>query len=112
MLHVRVPVSAVQMEYMCHKKAPAMLELVKALVSKARYYTEQVEFSAMDATRAESAFLYEVLAAAAQAGASAITLCDSAGVMTPFETAAFVRAVRENVPAMEKVELGVEVQFT
>jgi len=78
-------------------------------VAKARYYTENVEFSAMDATRAEPAFLYQVVAAAVEAGASTVTLCDTAGVMTPFETAAFVKGVKENVPAVENVYLGVEL---
>jgi len=111
-LHIMAPVSSVQMEYICHKKAPAMLEMIKTLVAKARYYTENVEFSAMDATRAEPAFLYQVVAAAVEAGASTVTLCDTAGVMTPFETAAFVKNVRENVPAVENVYLGVELSDT
>ena len=109
MLHIMAPVSAIQMEYQCHMKAPKMLETVKSLVAKARYYTEAVSFSAVDATRAESSFLYEVLAAAIEAGASQVTLCDSAGVMTPGEWTDFIRQVRANVPALEKVELGVEI---
>ena len=108
-LHIMAPVSPVQMEYMCHKKGPAILELVKALVAKARYYTERVEFSALDATRAESAFLYEVLTAAVEAGAGRVTLCDSAGIMTAFECAGFVRDALEKVPALSGVELGVEL---
>ena len=32
-----------------------MLEMIRALIAKARYYTEAVAFSALDATRAESA---------------------------------------------------------
>ena len=108
-LHILLPASAVQMEYLCHKKAPAMLELVTALVAKARYYTERVEFSALDATRAEPAALYQFLNAAVEAGARSVTLCDSAGIMTPGECAEFIRTVMENVPALEKVELGVEL---
>ena len=42
-LHVMLPASPVQMEYLCHKKAPAILELAKALVARARYFTEHVE---------------------------------------------------------------------
>ena len=80
-LHIMVPVSPVQMEYQCHKKAPAMLELVKTLVTKARYFTEQVEVSVVDATRAETAFLYQVLAAAAESGAAA-GRCSSRGATT------------------------------
>ena len=108
-LHVMVPVSPVQMEYLCHKKGPAVLELVKALVAKARYYTEHVEFSALDATRAEGDFLDQVLAAAVASGAQAVTLCDSAGVMTPDECAAFLTDVQARVPGLERVELGVEL---
>ena len=108
-LHILLPASAVQMEYLCHKKAPAMLELAKTLVAKARYYTEQVEFSALDATRAEPAVLYQLLNAALDAGAKTVTLCDSAGIMTPGECAEFIRTVRENVPALERAELGVEL---
>ena len=108
-LHIIVPTSAVQMEYMCHRKAPAMLELIVALVKKARYYTERVELTATDATRAEPAFLYQMIEAAIQAGAETVTLCDSAGIMTPAECGAFVTAVRENVPSMDRATLGVEL---
>ena len=53
--------------------------------------------------------LARMLAAAAEGGAAAVTLCDSAGVMTPAECEAFIRSAVENVPALEKVELGVEL---
>ena len=108
-LHILIPTSAVQMEYICHKKAPAMLELAKALVERARSHTGQVEFSALDATRAEPAVLCQFLNAALEAGAKTITLCDSAGIMTPDECAAFVRDILEKVPALKGVELGVEL---
>lgn len=108
-LHIMVPVSPVQMEYQCHKKAPAMLELVGVLVAKARYYTERVELSAMDATRAEPQFLAQMLSAAVEAGASAVTLCDSAGIMTPAECGGFLSGLLEAVPALKRVELGVEL---
>ena len=98
-LHIMLPASAVQMEYLCHKKAPAMLELTRTLVSKARYFTEQVEFSVLDATRAEADFLRQMLAAAVEAGAGAVTLCDSAGIMTPEECAAACAAAAVDVGA-------------
>ena len=82
-LHIMLPASSVQMEYLCHKKAPAILELARELTAKARYYTEHVAFSAIDATRADPAFLCQLIAAAAEAGAEAVTVCDSAGIMTP-----------------------------
>ena len=108
-LHVMLPASPVQMEYLCHKKAPAILELAKALVARARYFTEHVEFSALDATRAEPDFLAQLLCAVLEAGAEAVTLCDSAGIMMPDECAGFIRELAEKVPCLGKARLGIEL---
>ncbi len=109
LLHVLCPTSPVQMEYICHMKAPSVLEAIKAAVEKCRFYSEQVEFSALDATRAEMDFLCSAISTALSAGAKAITLCDSAGIMLPDEFASFVRQVREAVPALKDAELYVQV---
>lgn len=108
-LNLLAPVSTVQMEYTCHKKAPAMLELIADQVKLCRFFCENVEFSAVDATRAETDFLYKAVKTAIENGASRVTLCDSAGIFLPDEFAAIVKNLRENVPEMENVELYVEV---
>ncbi len=108
-LNIIAPVSTVQMEYTCHRKAPAMLEAIADQVKKARFYSEFVEFSAVDATRAEPEFLYQALNTAVEAGANKITVCDTAGVMMPDEFGAFVGGVMENVPGLADIELYVEV---
>lgn len=106
-LHIQLPASAVQMEYLFHKKGPAMLELAKTLVAKARYYTERVEFSALDATRAEPEFLFQLLDTVIAAGAETVTVCDTAGIMTPEECAAFVQTTLARLQG--RVTLGVEL---
>ena len=108
-LNLIAPVSTVQMEYSCHVKAPAMLELITKKVKECRFYCENVEFTAMDATRAERKFLCDAISAAIEAGAGKITLCDTAGVMLPDEFAAFVRDVKQNVSALEDVQLYIQV---
>ena len=108
-LNLLVPVSTVQMEYTCHKKAPAMLELIADQVKECRFYSENVEFSAVDATRAEPEFLQKAIATAIENGANRITLCDTAGVFLPNEFGAFVADLKEAVPALNDVELYVEV---
>ena len=110
-LNLLVPVSPVQMEYSCHKKAPAMLELIREQVKACRFYSENVEFSAVDATRAEEEFLYEAIRTAVDAGANKVTLCDTAGIMMPDEFGAFVAAVKKNVPSLsdDEIELYVEI---
>ena len=107
-LNLLVPVSPVQMEYTCHMKAPAMLEAVKEMVKKARFYCENVEVTAVDATRSEQEFLYQLLNAAIEEGANKVTVCDTAGVMLPHEFGSFVEEVFRHVPALDEIELYVE----
>ena len=106
-LNVVAPVSPVQMEYTCHKKAPAMLKAISDQVARCRFHCENVEFTAVDATRAEREFLCQAVEAALQAGASRVTLCDTAGVMLPDEFGAFVADVLEKVPALADAQLYV-----
>ena len=96
-LRVEVPVSPVGMEYAAHKKPPKMIEWVSATVAKAKAACADVEFCAVDATRAEPAFLTAILAAAVEAGATSVTVCDSTGEKMPDEFAAFVTGVAEAV---------------
>jgi len=107
-LAIAAPLSTVQMEYQCHKKPDAMIQTIDQLVKKAVSLGMEVEFSACDATRAEPAMLMRALEAAINAGAKAVTVCDTAGVMLPEEFAAFIRAIYERVPAMKDVSFGVE----
>ncbi len=96
-LQVEMPVSAVQMEYEYHLKGPAMLEKIAALCAAAKATGATVEFVARDATRAEPAFLLQALQTACEAGADEVTLCDTAGLLLPQETAALVAQAREAV---------------
>ena len=96
-LRIEVPVSPVGMEYGAHKKPPKMIEWVASTVAKAKAVCADVEFCAVDATRAEPAFLTAILTAAKEAGATAVTVCDSTGEKMPDEFAAFVQGVMETV---------------
>ncbi len=92
-IRVEVPVSPVGMEYIAHKKPPKLLEWVSATVSAAKTACADVEFCAVDATRADSAYLTAVITAAREAGATSITVCDSTGEKLPDTFAAFVADV-------------------
>ena len=106
-LQVCAPVSPVQMEYLFHKKPDAMLEAISQTVRACREFCGDVEFVADDATRSDENFLFEAVAAAIEAGAGTVTLCDTAGAMLPDEFAAFLDHVYENVPALKNVDLGI-----
>ncbi len=99
-IRIELPLSPVGMEYTCHKKAPKMLEWITAAVTAAKEKCADVEFCAVDATRAEPDFLKEAMVAAVNAGVTGIALCDSAAEMLPDDFAAFVGDIagKVNVP--------------
>lgn len=96
-IRIELPTSPVSMEYVCHKKPDKMIAWVEKVVSFAKEKCPSVEFCALDASRAEPAFLNNVIGTAITAGASEITLCDDAGEMLPDDFAKFVKNVTENV---------------
>lgn len=111
-LHIMVPTSDVQMEYICNKKPPKVIEMIEALVGKATSLCTDVEFSALDATRAKEEFLFDAIKTAIKAGAKTVTVCDNAGEMLPNEFSAFIKKLCENVPELKDVTLSVECSDT
>ena len=106
-LQVPAAVSPVQMEYLFHKKPDAMLAAIADTISECVKLCADTEFIADDATRSDTAFLYEAIRAAIAAGAKTVTICDTAGAMLPNEFTAFIRALYENVPELKTVVLGI-----
>ncbi len=96
-IRIELPVSAVSMEYVCHKKAPKMLEWVKTVVKAACEKCADVELCALDATRAEKDFLINVIGAAVENGATSVSICDNAAEMLPDDFAAFVTEIKNSV---------------
>ena len=106
-LQISAPTSAVQIEYLLHKKPDAMLDIISKAVESASSLCSDVEFIAGDATRSESTFLAQAIKSAISLGAKTITLCDDAGTMLPAEFAEFIKAQYDAVPELKNVTLGV-----
>ncbi len=100
-IRIELPVSVVGMEYSCHKKPDKMLVMINDLVSYAKTKIDDVEFVAIDATRAELDFLKEAIATARNAGATVVTVCDTAAEMMPDEFGAFVKELAVDGVACE-----------
>ena len=100
-IRIELPVSVVGMEYSCHKKPDKMLIMINDLVSYAKTKIDDVEFVAIDATRAEFDFLKEAIATARNAGATVVTVCDTAAEMMPDEFGAFVKELAVDGVACE-----------
>ncbi len=104
-LQVELPVSTIQMEYTYHVKQAKMLEKITALIKEAKALCADVEFSALDATRADEDFLISAVKEAEANGANMVTICDDAGVSTPDDIAELVSKVKEavNIPVYVQV---------
>ena len=116
-LQVELPVSTIQMEYTYHVKQAVMLDKIAELVKEAKTYCQDVEFSALDATRADIDFLISAVKMAESSGASIINVCDDAGASTPDRIANLVAKVKEavNVPVYvqvsDRINMGVASAF-
>lgn len=112
-LQIEVPVSTVQMEYTYHIKADKMLTKIAELTKSAKALCDDVEFSALDATRADDEFLIQAVKTAEENGATLITLCDEAGVSLPEELAQLVQTVKAStslplyVQVSDRIHMGV-----
>lgn len=94
-LQIVMPVSTVGMEYNYHLKSAKMAAKIAELIATAKTFSDRVEFVAIDATRADVEFVKECSALAAQNGAYAITLTDTAGIYFPEEMASLVKVIKE-----------------
>ncbi len=96
-LQIELPVSTVQMEYTYHIKSDKMLQKIALLVKSAKSVCKDVEFSALDATRADVDFLIAAVREAEANGANIITICDDAGVSLPEKIAELVSMIKSQV---------------
>ena len=106
-LQVEASVSPAQIEYIYRKKAAAMAQSIEDTIKMCAEKTSNVEFVAIDAGRSDMDYLEDVIAQAIKAGATTVTVCDTAGKMLPGEFAQFIRDLYQAIPALANVALGV-----
>ena len=106
-LRLEIPLSTVQMEYLCRKKPAAVMAMAEELTTYCRSLSGDVDFCAGDATRADPQFLREAIRMAIRCGANTVTVCDSAGTMLPAELSDFLTALQRDIPELGGVTLAV-----
>ena len=106
-LHTFVATSDIHLEHKLKKSRAEVLRMTREAVRLARSFTEDVEFSAEDATRSELSYLCEVFAVAVEEGARTLNVPDTVGYTTPTEFREIVSAVRERVVGDRDVTISV-----
>ena len=79
------------------------LDQVAESVALACTYSDNVEFSAEDATRSDPAFLTEIVQVAIKAGATTINLPDTVGYTTPDEYKQLFQRMHREIPDAENI---------
>ncbi len=97
-IHTFISTSDIHMTDMLRMSHAQVLDAIREGVKLAVGYTEDVEFSAQDATRTELDFLLECFRVAVDAGATTINVPDTVGYAMPHEFGELVRRVRETAP--------------
>ncbi len=89
------------------EKKARLVEMAAEAVSLAKKYVGDVEFYAEDAGRADPAYLFQMLQAAIEAGATVVNIPDTTGYAVPAQYGALIRSIRENVPNIAGVTISV-----
>jgi 2-isopropylmalate synthase len=106
-IHTFISTSDIHIEHQLQTTREDVKGQAKAAVALARSYTEDVEFSPMDATRADVEFTAEVCAIAVAEGAEVINIPDTVGYTTPEEYQRYFERLYELVPKLRNVRLSV-----
>lgn len=106
-IHTFVSTSPIHLAHQMKKTQEEVLDIISATVSRARNLVDNVEWSAMDATRTPIDYLCRCVETAIKAGATTINLPDTVGYATPDEYQKMFEDVRERVPNASKVVFSV-----
>lgn len=105
-IHTFISTSDIHMRYQLQMPPEEVLNGVRESVSRARKYTDNVEWSGMDATRSDIDFLCRCVEAAIESGATTINLPDTVGFATPDEMTKMITEIRNRVPNIDKAVLS------
>lgn len=106
-IHVFISASDIHLMHQMRKNREVVMDMAVNGVERAKRFVDDVEFSAMDASRTEPEYLYTMLEAVIKAGATTVNIPDTVGYSTPDEFGALIRGIRENVPNIDQAVISV-----
>ncbi len=106
-IHVFLSASDIHMLHQLKKSREQILEMSHDMVVRAKKYTDDIEFSPMDASRANPEFIYQVLESVISAGATTVNIPDTVGYAIPDEFGRLIEGIFQNVPNIEQATVSV-----
>ncbi len=106
-IHTFIATSDVHLKYKLKKTRTQVLNDTVTAVKYAKLLTNNVEFSAEDATRSDINYVCEVFEAAIDAGAVTVNFPDTVGYAMPYEFGEMIKTITEKVKNIDKAVLSV-----
>ncbi len=89
------------------EKQVTIMKMAVEAVKHTAQYIKDIEFYAEDSGRADRTFLYEILEAVIEAGATVVNIPDTTGYSMPEQYGGLIRDIRANVPNIDKAIISV-----
>jgi len=106
-IHVFLSASDIHLLHQLKKSRDEILQMSRNMVARAKQYTDDVEFSPMDASRTEPEYIYQILEAVISAGATTVNIPDTVGYAIPDEFGKLLEGIFQNVPNINQAVASV-----
>ena len=101
-IHVFLATSDIHLQHKLRISRQQCLEQAHEMVRYAKSFCPDIEFSPEDATRTDPEFLFQVLEAVIESGATTLNIPDTVGYTVPSEFGALIQSIRQRVKGIEK----------
>ncbi len=106
-IHTFISTSDIHLKHQFKLTREEALKRAVEMVTHARSYVDDVEFSPMDATRSDIPYLHEVVEAVIEAGAKTVNIPDTVGYAMPEEFGALIKMIKDKVKNIDKAVISV-----
>ena len=106
-LHVFLSSSDIHLLHGMKKTRDEILQMTHDMVARAKKYTDDIEFSPMDASRTEPKYLFQVLETAIDVGANTVNIPDTVGYAIPDEFGKLIADIFQNVPNISRAVVSI-----
>lgn len=106
-IHTFVATSKIHLDKKFKKSEDEILDMATKGVKKAKQYVDDVEFSPEDSARTGKDFLFRIVRAAIEAGATVINIPDTVGYANPEEFGRLIKELRNQVNNIDDAILSV-----
>jgi len=106
-IHVFLSASDIHLMYQLKKSREQVLQTAHDMVARAKQYTDDIEFSPMDASRTEPEYIYQIVATVIDAGATTVNIPDTVGYAIPGEFGNLIEGIFQNVSNISQTVISV-----